>query len=151
MRWTRRRRARDGMAGRAFGARERSPDVLTSGAEAYVKSCGPDASAVGVKSAKRQVGPTGRGCASYSQVTETTKPDSPGRARYKPSSHCAGNAGVPPLNLYARVRFLSHIFAHETAGAACIRYSLLPLLSRDNDTQSSGKIVPRECGRVSAV
>jgi hypothetical protein len=26
-----------------------------------VKSCGPDASAVGVKSAKRQVGPTGRG------------------------------------------------------------------------------------------
>src|SRR5665647_3497339 len=23
---------------------------------------------------------------------------SPGRARYKPSNHCAGNAGVPPLN-----------------------------------------------------
>jgi hypothetical protein len=29
---------------------------------------------------------------------------SPGRARHKPSSHCAGNAGLPPLNLYARVR-----------------------------------------------
>jgi hypothetical protein len=34
MRWTRQRRARDGMAGRA-SARERSQDVLTSGAEAY--------------------------------------------------------------------------------------------------------------------
>jgi hypothetical protein len=29
---------------------------------------------------------------------------SPGRARHKPSSHRAGNAGLPPLNLYARVR-----------------------------------------------
>jgi hypothetical protein len=35
MRWTRRRRARDGMAGRALRARERSQDGLTSGAEAY--------------------------------------------------------------------------------------------------------------------
>src|SRR3954454_12708903 len=34
MRWTRRRRARDGMAGRAFRPRERSQDVRTSGAEA---------------------------------------------------------------------------------------------------------------------
>ena len=39
--------------------------------------------------------------------------------------------------LYARVRFLSHNFAHETAGAARIRHSLLPLW-RDNDMQSSG-------------
>ena len=30
---------------------------------------------------------------------------SPGRARYKPSNHCAGNAGVLQLYLYARVRF----------------------------------------------
>ncbi len=33
------------------------------------------------------------------------KSRSPGRARSKPSSHCAGKAGVFPLNLYARVRF----------------------------------------------
>jgi len=31
---------------------------------------------------------------------------SPGRARYKPSNHCAGNAGVLQLYLYARVRTL---------------------------------------------
>ena len=30
--------------------------------------------------------------------------DSPGRARYRPSNHCAGRAGVFPLHLYARVR-----------------------------------------------
>jgi hypothetical protein len=84
MRWTQRRRARDGMAGRASGP---VSDPRTCGRAApkrTVKSCGPDASAVGVKSAKRRVGPTGRRCASYSQATETTKPDSPGRARSKP-------------------------------------------------------------------
>ena len=46
---------------------------------------------------------------------------------------------MPPLNLYARVRFLMHTFAHETAGAARIRHSLLPRFSRDNDMQTSGK------------
>jgi hypothetical protein len=33
---------------------------------------------------------------------------SPGRARHKPSNHCAGNAGVLRLYLYARVRILMH-------------------------------------------
>jgi len=32
---------------------------------------------------------------------------SPGRARHKPSDHCAGNAGVLRLYLYARVRLYS--------------------------------------------
>ena len=30
---------------------------------------------------------------------------SPGRARHKPSNHCAGKAGVFPPNLFARVRY----------------------------------------------
>jgi hypothetical protein len=42
----------------------------------------------------------------------------------------AGKAGVFPLNLYARVRFLMCTFAHETAGAARTRFSLRPLLFR---------------------
>src|SRR3979411_3323250 len=42
----------------------------------------------------------------YPKATEARKPDTPGRARYKPSNHCAGNVGSLPLNLYARVRFL---------------------------------------------
>ena len=62
---------------------------------------------------------------------------SPGRARHKPLSHCAGNAGVFPLNLYARVRF-SHNFAHETAGAARTRHSLLPFSRGQTFMQTSG-------------
>ena len=34
-----------------------------------------------------------------------SKSRSPGRARHKPSNHCAGKAGVFPPNLSARVRF----------------------------------------------
>jgi hypothetical protein len=44
---------------------------------------------------------------------------------------------VPPLNLYARVRFLLPI-ARETAGAARIRHSLLPLFG-ENQGQGSGR------------
>jgi hypothetical protein len=55
------------------------------------------------------------------------KARSPGRARNKPSNHCAGKAGLPPLNLYARVRFFDVQPAHETAGAARTRSSLRPL------------------------
>src|ERR1700731_1434987 len=36
------------------------------------------------------------------------KARSPGRARNKPVNHCAGKAGLPPLDLYARVRFFVH-------------------------------------------
>src|SRR6266702_5975923 len=73
---------------------------------------------------------------------------SPGRARHKPSNHCAGNAGLPPLNLYARVRISLCNLAHETAGAACTRHSLLPLLGRNgrNVRTNLGQTVPRESG-----
>src|SRR4029078_9091128 len=42
------------------------------------------------------------------------------------SSHCAGKAGILPLDMYARVR-ISYSHAHETAGAARTRSSLRPL------------------------
>ena len=70
---------------------------------------------------------------------------SPGRARYKPSNHCAGNAGVLQLYLYARVRFFA-LIAHETAGAASTRHSLRPLLRWANDYANLGRIAPRDCG-----
>jgi hypothetical protein len=63
-------------------------------------------------------------------ATVTKTNSSPGRARHKPSNHCAGKVGVPPLNLYARVRFVLPI-ARETAGTACTRLSLRPSISRD--------------------
>ena len=53
---------------------------------------------------------------------------------------CAGNAGVPPLNLYARVRFCLRNIARETAGAASTRSSLRPLIFEEGQTkmQTSG-------------
>jgi len=67
---------------------------------------------------------------------------SPGRARHKPSTHCAGNAGVLRLYLYARVRLYLHL-AHETAGAASTRHSLLPL--KEGQGQANlGLLEPRE-------
>ena len=64
---------------------------------------------------------------------------------------------MPPLHLYARVRLLYHFIAHETAGAARIRLSLRPLVSRGLaiDGKASGAwrrenregvfVVAREC------
>ncbi|MEH2498619.1 hypothetical protein V1294_005098 [Bradyrhizobium sp. AZCC 1678] len=52
---------------------------------------------------------------------------SPGRARHKPSNHCAGKAGCSPLDpVCSCAHFFVHI-AHETAGAARTRSSLRPL------------------------
>jgi hypothetical protein len=54
---------------------------------------------------------------------------------------------MPPLNLYARVRFLSCIFAHETAGAARTRLSLLPLFLEGQCVAANlGRIASRERG-----
>ena len=70
---------------------------------------------------------------------------SPGRARNKPSNHCAGKAGCSPLNLYARVRICLRIFAHETAGAARTRSSLRPLFLEGGKLMVKlGRIEPRE-------
>jgi hypothetical protein len=83
---------------------------------------------------------------------------SPGRARYKPSTHCAGNAGLLWLYLYARVR-ISLRLAHETAGAS--RRPAFPAPSdfrRERFTQTSGamrreiaKVYPRHCERSEAI
>src|ERR1700743_3766664 len=63
----------------------------------------------------------------------------------KPSNHCAGKAGLLPLNLYAHVRFLFATFAHETSGAARTRSSLRPLFLGRMILQNSG-----ECCRDNA-
>ena len=65
------------------------------------KPCGPDAPMAGVKFLKELtlLGDDGDNQALVS----------PGRARNKPSNHCAGKAGLLPLNLYAHVRFLIYL------------------------------------------
>ena len=70
--------------------------------------------------------------------TVTTTKSSPGRARYKPLDHCAGKAGLLPLNLYAHVRFLPSASWHmrprvqRAPGLPCA----LSFLGR-NDLQNS--------------
>ena len=82
-------------------------------------------------------------------MTVTKKNSSPGRARHKPSTHCAGKAGCSPLDLYAHVR-LFYTIAHETAGAARTRSSLRPLISRARNLVANlGRTAPRECGGAS--
>jgi hypothetical protein len=76
MRWTLRHRARDGIAGRDK-LRERSWGAGRAVPKRTVKSCGPDASMVGVKSfggAKARPGPS----AVFREATGAGKPDTPG-------------------------------------------------------------------------
>jgi hypothetical protein len=81
----------------------------------------------------------------YPKATEARKPDTPGRARYKPSNHCAGNVGCPPLNLYARVRFL---FPFCTRDRGCSAHPAFPAPSdfkARNFSVNLGRTAPREC------
>ena len=90
--------------------------VQTTGAEAYGKAvwfCHP-----WLVSSWRRLFESNRVRAAVNPAAMEAKGStSPGRARYKPSNHCAGNAGLLRLYLYARVRISLHL-AHETAGAS---------------------------------
>jgi hypothetical protein len=69
---------------------------------------------------------------------------SPGRARHKPSNHCAGDAGVFPLNLYARVRFFAQFCTRDRGCSAHPAFPAPSVLSRDNVRANLGQIAPRE-------
>src|SRR3979411_124415 len=64
--------------------------------------------------------------------TVATVHGSPGRARYKPESHCAGNVVCSPLPCMLMRALLVHV-AHEIAGAARIRHSLRPLIGEGGE------------------
>ena len=66
---------------------------------------------------------------------------SPGRARHKPSNHCAGNAGVLRLYLYARVRTS---LCHCTRDRGCSKHPAFPAPSRFR-----GKGISANLGRKS--
>ena len=124
----------DGRAG--FAARERSQDVLTSGAEAYGKVVWSWR-----LSGRRQV---------LRRCEKPDRADVPGSARRRrqESPILRGERGISrkaiAQGMSDRLRCpvcscaVSFYFAHGTAGAACIRHSLLPPFWRDNETQASG-------------
>ena len=141
MRWTRQRRARDGIAGRVWpvsdhGARttRQCPDnpAQTGSARrsllAKTGGCVRQKRVVLTPHGWRQVsrrfcGPDRADKTIFRGATVTNKSGSPGRARHKPSDHCAGNVGLPPLNLYARVRLL---FTFCTRDRGCSAHPAFP-------------------------
>ena len=58
---------------------------------------------------------------------------SPGRARHKPSNHCAGKAGCSPLDLYARVRTS---LCHCTRDRGCSAHPVFPAPSLFRGTRA---------------
>src|SRR5947207_294253 len=68
------------------------------------------------------------------KATEARKPDTPGRARYKPSNHCVRERRVIPGYSLLLVCVLPLPSAHEAAGATGIRRSPRPLWAEDLST-----------------
>src|SRR5438270_6264785 len=91
------------------------------------KPCGPDTRGW-CQAAGGEFDPTGS--ISHQADSDGGKTNSsPGRARHKPSNHCAGNAGVFRLYLYARVRILMHTLhtrprVQRAPGIPCSLYLL---------------------------
>ena len=102
LRWTRRRCARE----RSQGGEscERLIPRRTSDVVAYGKTVWSRRPWLAPSFVKAEVAQPGSAFAVNSQSDGGKRNSSPGRARHKPSSHCAGKAGCSPLDLYARVR-----------------------------------------------
>jgi hypothetical protein len=101
------------------------------------KPCGPDTrgwcQAVG-----GEFGPTGS-IRHQAGSDGGKRNSSPGRARHKPSNHCAGNAGVLRLYLYARVRSLCAICTRDRG---CSKHPAFPAPSSSGrmNLQTSGAL-----------
>jgi hypothetical protein len=119
MRWTQQHQAREGV--RRAVIRERARRARRMALKRTAKPCGP-----GIRGWCQAAGgdfdPTGS--ISHQAGGDGGKRNSsPGRARHKPSNHCAGNAGVPRLYLYARVRISLHSC---TRGRGCSKHPAFP-------------------------
>jgi hypothetical protein len=106
--------------------RERARRARRTALKRTAKPCGPDTrgwcQAVG-----GEFDPTGS--IRHQAGSDGGKTNSsPGRARHKPSTHCAGNAGVLRLYLYARVRNSLH---HCTRDRGCSKHPAFPAPSQE--------------------
>jgi hypothetical protein len=75
-------------------------------------------------SRRRKPAQPGGPASSIRGAREARGNSAPGRARHKPSSHCAGKAGRFRLHLYTAVQFYCAICAQRTAGAS--RHPVFP-------------------------
>ena len=115
--------------GRAGLAREPSPSRRRPAIAAYGKTVWSWHPLL-VSSSRKACRPNrARTCRSFADDGDKTN-SSPGRARHKPSNHCAGKVGCPGCYLYARVRILLHFLHTRPRVPASTRPSLRPLISR---------------------
>ena len=168
MRWTRRHRARNGIAGRDK-LRERSSgraDERCRSVRQNRVDLTPQWSASSLAEAQS---PTGPECRLPRGDGGEKSPILRGEREISRKAIAQGMSDVLRCPVCSCAFFNSCNIAHETAGAARIRHSLLPrFLSRDNDRQSSGrscrenvdvyltfesepKMHPRHCERSEAI
>jgi hypothetical protein len=142
-------RARDGIAGRINSVSD-VRNAATNGADAYGKIVWFRRLNGRRQVFRRRDKPNRAAAPVSAKATEAEKPDTPGRARHKPSSHCAGNVGSPPLPCMLVCDFSTPLHT----GPRVQRASGIPcslLFSRDNETKKLGHLAPRERGGVAAV
>ena len=126
-RWTRRCPRAGEIAGRIYRSVSDRRARRRTALRRTAKACGPDASAVGVKSRGGFESPTGR-TKPYSRGDGVKQARSPGRARYRPLKPLRRESRIASAGPVCSCACFLHKFAHETAGAARIRLSLRPLI-----------------------
>ena len=147
------RRVRDAVAAAMPGAQDvRRADVSVNEHSAPDESIAADGKTVwswrpwlASSFAKTKFARPGSGFAVNSQGDGGKRNSSPGRARHKPSSHCAGKAGCSPLDLYARVRAFC---AHCTRDRGCSAHPVFPAPSRLRRAERAGTTRARCAART---
>jgi len=148
LRWTLKRCARERSQGGlklCLGAVSDCFPRRTSGVVAYGKTVWSWRPWLASSFAKTKFARPGPGFAVNSQGDGGKRNSSPGRARHKPSSHCAGKAGCSPLDLYARVRAFC---AHCTRDRGCSAHPVFPAPSRLRRAERAGTTRARCAART---
>jgi hypothetical protein len=146
MRWTRGRRAREALQG---GLRLGLGVVSDRSAQDERRCCvwqkrvvlAPVAGVKLTEAVRIQPGSFGR----QSGSDGGKRNSSPGRARHKPSNHCAGKAGCSPLDLYARVRTS---LCHCTRDRGCSAHPVFPAPSISKRAERPGTTRARRAART---
>ena len=109
------------------------------------KSCGPGRRCYG-QALRRWIETQPGLCpSSIRKATVTKRNSSPGRARHRPSTHCAGKAECSASPVCCCAVFLRYIFAQRTAGAS--RHPVFPAPSSQRRVKVEaklGQLMPRE-------
>ena len=137
MRWTRQRRARDGMAGRASRSVSVTGRAGRTMLKRTAKACGPDASVVGVKSAE---GKSARPGADEPAIRIRRRQQSPILRGERVISRKAIAQGMSD-RLRCPVCSCAFLYPFCTRDRGCSAHPAFPAPSclRDNDRQASGK------------